>query len=406
MIKKKVTKNVVLSAAELEYLAAALKEEILILRGQVVKAGAKYTYTKDKKILNFLKNEEMKMEGAEGAENTEGGDENAEEEGDKPNDKPIEQPTPSVGMPSAFASSRGNMAVRRRQSLLHIDEETIIMKYCEVKAKLENLEIAIRNKNLNESSKEAEADLIIDEVREDTSKKILEIEEKKLEEVGKVNDTLEKIKEEFLKEKIEYEKKYSVLEVEKLKSQDELETCKKELAGVNDIIELIENDNKNIQEKFEKKKLKYKQLKEKNKEILEEKATKKDDMEKLSNEINDLKIKDIDQLKEIEKLRAENIAQSKILSENEKTKLLTDKVDSILNEITSNKKEVLSLSNKEKSMSEEIEELKRKLKDQENEITNQAKFLKEKDDRIQSLLSSNEAKEIRNNNEMSNADTK
>ena len=44
MIKKKVTKNVVLSAAELEYLAAQLKEEILILRGQVINAGLKYNF--------------------------------------------------------------------------------------------------------------------------------------------------------------------------------------------------------------------------------------------------------------------------------------------------------------------------------------------------------------------------
>merc|ERR1712151_448460 len=65
MIKKKVTKNVVLSAAELEYLADCLKEEIMLLRGQVVKLGAKYNYSKNKKVLNFIKNEELKMEGEE-----------------------------------------------------------------------------------------------------------------------------------------------------------------------------------------------------------------------------------------------------------------------------------------------------------------------------------------------------
>lgn len=223
MIKKKVTKNVVLSAAELEYLAAQLKEEILILRGQVVKAGNKYAYTKNKKVLNFLKNEEIKMEGGEGEAGAEGAEEEKPKEEDKPEDKPKEEDKPndkpidipeSLGTRSGVPSSRGNIAVRKRASLLDVDEETMILKYCELKAKLENLEEATRNRFLNDANKDAEADQIIDDVKDDANKKIEEIDEKRMEEIGKVNDSLDKIKDEYHKKTNDLEKKISLLELE------------------------------------------------------------------------------------------------------------------------------------------------------------------------------------------------
>lgn len=241
MIKKKVTKNVVLSAAELEYLANALKEEILVLRGQVLKAGQKYAYSKNKKVLNFIKNEEVKMDGGEGGE---GGDaeteekkpeENAEEKKpeepkeDKPNDnnKPLEGESlgtrsEGVGM---IASSRGNLAVRKRQSLLHVDEETLIMKYCELKAKLENLEEATRKRFIDDAGKDAEAEHIIDEVKDEATEKVKEIQEKRIEEVGKANEELDNLREQFDKEKAELEKKLSLLQLEN-ENKDKLITEK------------------------------------------------------------------------------------------------------------------------------------------------------------------------------------
>jgi chromosome segregation ATPase len=407
MIKKKVTKNVVLSAAELEYLANALKEEILILRGQVVKAGSKYTHTKDKKILSFIKNEELKMEGAEQTAETEENSESEEKPND--NDKPLEvglstRETP-IGI-GGYSCTRGNLAVRRRHSILHVDEETLIMKYCELKAKFENLEQAARNRIINESHKDAEAREIINECRRNTASKIMEIEEKKLEEVEKAHDNLDKIKEVYLHEKNELEKKCSILELENLNNQDELDTCKKELEGIKQIMDLIESDNKMIQDKLENKKNKNKQLKEKVKEFTEEKAGRKDEIDKLSNEINDLKIKEIDQSKEIERLKAENIALSKIISEAEKQKILTDKIEVILEENANLKKEILSYQNKENKINEEMNELNKKVKEYENEIKNHVRILKERDDRIHDILSANEAKEIRENNEKLAAETK
>jgi len=266
MIKKKVTKNVVLSAAELEYLANQLKEEILILRGQVIKSGNKYAYSKNKKVLSFLKNEELKMEGAEGAEGEAGaeGEEEKPKDEEKPkadedkpnetNDKPIEIPE-SLGTRSGVPSSRGNIAVRKRASLLDVDEETMIMKYCELKAKLENLEEATRKRFLNDSNKDAETDQIIDEVKDDASKKILEIDEKRKEEIDKVNDTLDNLKEEYHKKTNELEKKISLLELENenkeklLKEKDEkIQTLISNPEAAKEISESIvaEQSNTNI----------------------------------------------------------------------------------------------------------------------------------------------------------------
>lgn len=225
MIKKKVTKNVVLSADELKFLADTLKEEILILRGQVVKAGQKYAHSKNKKYLAFIKNEEIKMDGGEVAE--EGGEGETTEEKpkeeekpsdeEKPNDKPIPTQTESLGMRTEvpmISSSRGNINIRKRQSLLDIDEETMILKYCELKAKLENLEEATRKRFIEDANKDAEAGQIIDSVEHDARKKIEEVTEKRIEEMGQANEKLDKMREDFANEKLELEKKISLLQLE------------------------------------------------------------------------------------------------------------------------------------------------------------------------------------------------
>jgi hypothetical protein len=224
MIKKKVTKNVVLSAAELEYLANELKEEILLLRGQIIKAGNKYAYNKNKKVLSFVKNEEFRMEGAQ--EPSTIGEENNEEEKpkeeenpkeEKPNEKPIEEiHTESLNFESSGVSipSRNTLERRKRQSLLNIDEDAIILKYCELKAKLENLEEATRNRFLHESNKGVVAHEIINEFKEDANKKIEEISEKRIEENNNFTDEIERIKNEYNKKIMELEKKVQLLELE------------------------------------------------------------------------------------------------------------------------------------------------------------------------------------------------
>ncbi len=258
MIKKKVTKNVVLSAAELEYLSSALKEEILNLRGQLMKAGLNYAYLKDKKILSFLKNEEYNLEGKQ----SEGKNMLDTEESSNTNST---SDTLKLGLgsenqnrPVALGStSRGDILRRKRMSLVDLDEEGLIMKYCELRAKFENLEQATRNKLISDNNKDSHAEVIIDEVKNEASKKLTEIDEKRVQELNELKEKLEKEKEEYVKKQSELEKKVSLLELERFKLDDEMTNLKRDLEGIQEFANLVENDNANTQEKLDKKSILY-----------------------------------------------------------------------------------------------------------------------------------------------------
>ncbi len=245
MIKKKVTKNVVLSPAELEYLSSALKEEILNLRGQLMKAGLNYAHLKDKKILSFLKNEEYNLEGKQ----IEDKSKNMLDTEDSSSSTSIVE-TPSLGL---GGSTRGDLARRKRMSLVNLDEEGLIMKYCELRAKFENLEQATRNKLIYDNSRESQAEDLIDEVKIQASKKLNEIDEKRMLELNEFKEKLELEKEEYVKTQKELEKKISFLEAEKFKLDDDMINLKRDLEGIQEFANLVENDNANTQEKLDKK---------------------------------------------------------------------------------------------------------------------------------------------------------
>ena len=58
-IENKATKNIILSAGELQYLANGLKKEIMLLRGQIKSVGYQWRLIEDKKILKFCSNDEF-----------------------------------------------------------------------------------------------------------------------------------------------------------------------------------------------------------------------------------------------------------------------------------------------------------------------------------------------------------
>lgn len=58
-IKNNAKKNIILSAGELQYLVNGLKNELLLLRGQMKYFGHKWRLIQDKKLLGFLSNEEF-----------------------------------------------------------------------------------------------------------------------------------------------------------------------------------------------------------------------------------------------------------------------------------------------------------------------------------------------------------
>lgn len=257
MIKKKVTKNVILSPAELEYLSSALKEEIMNLRGQIIKAGLSYAYLKDKKVLSFIKNEEYNLEGKQSEDKPknmldteESSTSNSTSETAKLGLDSENTGRAGLGLGS---SGRGDIMRRKRMSLVDLDEEGLIMKYCELRAKYENLEQATRNKLIYDNSRESQAEEMIDEVKNEASKKLSEIDEKRLQELNELKEKLEKEKEDYVKTQSELEKKISLLEAEKFKLEDDLTNVKRDLEGIQEFANLVENDNANTQEKLDKK---------------------------------------------------------------------------------------------------------------------------------------------------------
>jgi vacuolar-type H+-ATPase subunit H len=255
MIKKKVTKNVVLSPAELEFLSNALKEEIMNLRGQLMKAGLSYAHLNDKKILNFLKNEEYNLEGKQSEDKPK----NMLDTEDSQNTTTTVETT-NLGLGSENqnrlglgSSNRGNLLRRKRMSLVDLDEEGLIMKYCELRAKYENLEEATRNKLIYDHSKESNAENMIDEFTNEASKKLTEIDEKRIKELNEYKEKLERERDEYIKSQNELEKKIIDLELEKYKLEDDLQNVKRDLEGIQEFTSLVENDNANTQEKLEKK---------------------------------------------------------------------------------------------------------------------------------------------------------
>lgn len=257
MIKKKVSKNVVLSPAELEYLSNALKEEIMNLRGQLIKAGLSYCHLKDKKILSFLKNEDYNLEGKQSEDKSS----NMLETEDSQNTNSTVETT-SLGLGNENqnklglglgSSGRGDLLRRKRMSLVDLDEEGLIMKYCELRAKYENLEQATRNRLIYDNSRDSQAESMIDEVKNEASKKLSEIDEKRLKELNELKEKLENEKEDYIKTQNELEKKISFLDAEKYRLEDDLQNVKRDLEGIQEFANLVENDNANTQEKLEKK---------------------------------------------------------------------------------------------------------------------------------------------------------
>jgi len=107
---------------EYKYLTDALKSEILILRGDLKKSNIPIHIVTDKKLLAFLPQDLIAGEGS------------LEESILLDSSKPL-----STTTSSSFESNKGNINKRKRISLLNLDEDEMILKYCELRAKYDNL---------------------------------------------------------------------------------------------------------------------------------------------------------------------------------------------------------------------------------------------------------------------------
>jgi hypothetical protein len=118
-IKNDVKQNVEMGVKEYKYLVDAMKNEIMLLRGDLTKAGLPYHLVTDKKVLQFIPNNAV-------------GDKSSETHN-------LQETETSDNIVSLDSSSYGDLPVRRRQSLVNLSEDQLIIKYCELKAKYDNM---------------------------------------------------------------------------------------------------------------------------------------------------------------------------------------------------------------------------------------------------------------------------
>jgi chromosome segregation ATPase len=205
-IKTKCVKNVKLSDKESEYLVNALKREIVTLRKQVKELGHNFKPIVDTKLLQLLDGD---LKDDTGTEDT--------------NTVPLGKPNNSS----------------KRTSLINLSEEEIIYKYCELRAKYDNLIENAGNRIWDLSEKVSNSGVISEEQLKEMNQKTEEVKAKLKAEYD------EEIKR--LEEKIEFERK------QKKNLEEELKTAKDDANGLQEMLDLngvdIENMSSQIDEK-------------------------------------------------------------------------------------------------------------------------------------------------------------
>jgi hypothetical protein len=203
-----------MGAKEYKYLCDGLKSEIMILRGDLRKNNITVHIVSDKKLLQFLPQDAYSME--EGELNN-GLGKISGITGSESSSSLVKCPNCSVNQ-----SKLSDLSLRKRPSLLNLNEEEFILKYCELKAKYENL-------------------------LESASSKIQEMTEEKNLHLAEQKQALEQT----LKEERELTKKYEDIIEEKNQALKEYEDRVKQL--VFDLREKNKIINENNEEKINSK---------------------------------------------------------------------------------------------------------------------------------------------------------
>lgn len=203
-IKTKCVKNVKLSDKENAYIITALKNEIVQLRKQVKELGQVYKPITDTKLLQLIEGDFG--ESVDGAET-------------------IITDNTSVSTTNTTLVG-GSNARNKRLSLINLSEDEIILKYCELRAKYDNLLENAGNKILELNSNQ-------------NSSSGTSIPAEQLQEVNK------KYEEDLANQKAEYEAEIKRLEEkinfslrEKSKLEEDLEAAKEDYNGLQEMLDL------------------------------------------------------------------------------------------------------------------------------------------------------------------------
>ncbi len=224
-------------------MADALKNEIMILRGDLQKAGRPIHAITDKMLLQFLPNDLV----------GEGSNDNDKDDND------------NLGV---------NLEIDKRQSIIGLTQNQLIIKYCELKAKFDTMKESAGRK-ISELANKAEP-IDTDEENATIAKLNEELKEKQ-DSISSLNKRLEQDSNKIL----ELEKKIHDLSKERVHLISEIETQKVENESNQEMLNLTMNDISEMNEKLEKTKQKKKQYK-------SDKNKFNEDVNKLSLQINQL----------------------------------------------------------------------------------------------------------------------
>ena len=219
----------------------------MILRGDLQKAGLPIHAITDKMLLQFIPNDLVG-------------------EGSNDKDKEDKDENDNLGV--------SNFPVVKRQSIVGLTQDQLIIKYCELKAKFDTMKESAGRK-ISELANKAEP---IDTDEENaTIVKLKEELKEKEDSISSLNKRLEADKNKIL----ELEHKIHDLSKERVQLMSEIETQKVENESNQEMLNLTMNDISELNEKLEKTKQKKKQYKSEKNKVHE-------DVNKFSVQINEL----------------------------------------------------------------------------------------------------------------------
>jgi kinesin family member 5 len=310
-IKNNCKTNVQLGVKELQYLADHMKKEILTLRGQLKKGGINYNVITDPKLLAIISNSEF-----------DGGDD--EGETNSLNDDDLR---------------------KRRISLLNLTEKDIIIKYCELRAKFDNLLENAGNKiyQLNQARTETNPDVSgeMNSLKIETDEKLKQIVESKDLEINQLLEKIEFVRKEADQKVEQLNKTNQEMFKSKLIAEEELENSKKDYDSLQEMFNLTQNDISFFQEKLTKKKTKNSGYKEEIKSLKELNSKQLESVEELNKKISDHESKNLESKQKIEELSNKN-------------ELLVLEVENLKNQLKQKEENETFQMNKNRELGEEI----------------------------------------------------
>jgi chromosome segregation ATPase len=269
MIKNKVKQNIAFGIKEYKYLTDALKNEILILRGDLVKAGLPIHTINDKLVLQFLPNDMI------GDGSTDNHNHNDEDD--------------NLGVKNDLI---------KRQSIVGLSQNQLIIKYCELKAKFDTMKESAGRKiselaNKTERMEDDDENATIVKLREELKEK---------------DETIKMIVKKHDSDKLkisELEKNLHNVSRERVQLISEIESQKAENESNQEMLNLTMNDISELNEKLEKCKKKKKQYKSQMNKVNEDvnkfsirinELYEKVNKEEYANKVYELKIQDQDRI--------------------------------------------------------------------------------------------------------------